>query len=476
MTFAHEVISHHYVSGAVNTLSENQESVPSERLPSGAVGKRLRASMLFGSVGRIGGVAVGLVLNLLLARILTQEDFADFILNTSIVYFLAPLVSLGSFEVMLSIFSADNRKGVKAISIAVLLTVSGSAVVGLSWAAFCYSTRAALWSGAHWESCLPTTVLVVLLAMSNLVGDVYRGAGRFASGSLLVGYTGGAPQNLAAVMIVAVSAWLGIDQGVSSTLWTLAVSNALGIAGVMFFAPLPLTFAQVWNRTDGAIFPRITSMLGKSLPILGSLILTGTGSQLDIFLAATWLPANEMAAYGAARRLAVLVGYPYMLFNLSIRPVVSQVMKNKSQCERLFGRAGLISTLCAASIALPMSVFAELLFTYLYGPEYSSAAAILVTLCVGSVLQSATGFGGTVLHLSLNGSYTLISQLISLIVYAGFSCAFTRTALGAATGYSALLVFRSLLDGCFCKAATGVFPVMCLPRNHMLRGMKFPFR
>ncbi len=417
----------------------------------------LRQSLVCGTLGRVGAVVATLLLNVLLAMWMETSEYATYILISSLVFFLAPAISFGCCDVMIGMMTSEaDNDTTETVYAAALLTLAGGLVTSVVWSVFCVLTRNQLWSGDHWQHLLVTLLLSVTLAYTNLIGDVFRGLGFFGLGSALAGFTGSFVQNAIALVILAASRMVSIELSVSY------------VFGVLIFSQLAI-FLWLLQRIGSRSFrvyifgsrsqlvARCSRMYRHSMPILGWLVLTGIGSQLDVVLAALWLSVPEMAAYGAARRVAVLIGYPYMMFNISLRPIVNHFRLDQPESKRALSRASFITVACAIGIALPLVLVANQLFAGL-GKDWDLSWTIMSALAVGYVLQSATGFGGTILSVTFNGSYLLLSQIVSLTLYLVLSLLLVRSALGSAIGFSCLIVGRSLLDGVMCYRITGVFP------------------
>ncbi len=422
----------------------------------------LRQSLVGGTLGRVGAVASTLVLNMLLAMWMETSEFATYILLTSLVFFLAPAISFGCCDVMIGMMTSNEECDKSdTVVTATAMTFTGAVLVSSLYFVFSYLTRNQLWSGEHWQHLPLTLLFAISLAFTNLIGDAYRGVGRFAIGSSLAGYTGSFVQSLISLALLIGSRIGSVELNVTYVLGVLVFSQLaifmwlLKNIGIYAFRESLFKF-----RASG-----YSKMFGYSLPILGWVLLSGIGSQLDVVLAASWLPVEEMAAYGAARRIAVLIGYPYMMFNISLRPIVNYFRLDQIESKRALSKASMITVVCAIGIAVPLVLVANQLFSGL-GKDWSLSWAVLVVLAIGYVLQSATGFGGTILSVTFRGNYLLVSQVVSLAVYFALSLALVRSALGAAIGFSCLIVGRSLLDGLMCYRITGVFPAW-----HMVRGV-----
>ncbi len=421
-----------------------------------SLSKSVKLNAWLTTIGRVGGVVSLLLITFLVNLITATDVYAQFILASSIVYLLAPLVSLGSHDVMLS--KLTSRASPAPLAFATLLiSFAGAILLVLTSQIYSFAAKQYAFSTSIDSQLILIVAVALSVSLNNGLSDYLRGTGRFRLGALLAGFTGGFLQNAVQLCLLTLSAWwlTKIDLQAILIIWLLSNTIVLAIAAP--WLAKELTFSTIMRDGIGI---KVFEVLRASLPLCGGILISGTGAQLDIFVCSSVLSETELASFGAAKRIAVLVCYPYMLFNITIRPHVTDILRNRSSANAILWKSNLWAVGLCSLIAIPLVVFSNPIMLYCFGEEFHPGAMVLVILSIGYVLQCLSGVGGTILTLTCNGRALLISQILSISIYVAALFFLVRGMYSAAFWSSAFLVLRSSLDGLFCWRLLGVMPML----------------
>jgi len=206
---------------------------------------------------------------------------------------------------------------------------------------------------------------------------------------------------------------------------------------------------------------RRRELFASTLPVFGAGILQVASAQADIWIVGAQLNPEEVAFYGAAKRLTTLVGFPVLVLAAVVPPMMADLYARdeRSRLEgllRMATTAVSIPMLCGLSIFL---LFGSEILSLAYGDAYAPAAPLLHILCVerfvytilgtGSLLLVMTGHERAVLRI------TLVSALLSFVaLYVGGRVGGT---VGVAVGFSVSSIGTTIWYFLEARRRTGIW-------------------
>jgi O-antigen/teichoic acid export membrane protein len=333
-------------------------------------GLGLRESLAVAVVFAMAGVAAAGV-NLLLAGIMTVEDFGLISLVQAVVVFGTPLVSLGAADALQRLAGRRGPRRPVAWprlfrSVAVRWTVPTGAFLSLA---------AGLWYGWTPAVTLGTAVFMVAAGVAYLAGHILRAGGettwgmvtvhgwRFASAALVLAFLVAAPARLsatAAVLLLAVSAALAVPAAALRIRRRLPGDGPLG---------------EMWPefRTESRLFLTIT------------LSVTGL-AHADKLLIPLVLSLDALALYSVVGWLVIT---PYLLVQgantFTLVPRLRRVERSREGWELLWKYAALTAAVAIVAAIMVLTVTPTIL-TRLYGDRYIADSLLLLALaCLGTV-------------------------------------------------------------------------------------------
>ena len=454
---------------SANTLATNDALSVDDKSTNGKeLRKRLISGGIWAAIGRGCGILALLGINVLLARCLEPVAFGAYVLIASVVPALSLLAMAGLNRAALRLVSeglaVDDRPRVRSglgrtVRLAILTVSITSLSVGVGCALF-----GNLWLPIPVNAtlCILVGLLVLLVATQQLLAETLRGFHEMRVSNLLAGQNGGPLANLGFLVLLTLPAlaWPAIS------LPTVLLLNAIALILVM-----PLA---AWNirqqhrkhlqceddKTTSEEYP-YRQLLHVGVPAMGVQLLAFLTSQCDIWIAASAFSGEELAMFGAARRILMLMGIALLLTN---RAVVSSIPdlyargRRKELQRMLQGAASLVAVPTMLGLAV-LLVFPADVLGLLFGAYYREAATVLMILSAGQLVHVWTGSCGLTLSLTGHDRISLVINLIAagLLFGLGPWIATQHGAIGLACLSSVVVATRNLVLWLLARYLVGVW-------------------
>jgi O-antigen/teichoic acid export membrane protein len=409
--------------------------------------------------GRIVTILLGLLINVLLARLLTHAELGAYFTTFTMVMIGSTIAELGLDRTVVRLVAASIAtdqpgKARHAVAIVFLYGTIGSAAVALTfglglggWLArnVYHSTLVAglVPLGAGW---------IVATALQSLVVETFRGFQRFAASTLFDAFLVDVLSASAFGALFVFGRRIDVN-GVAGL--SLAFTGAVALAGGAL-----LLLRVRGLRGEGRVARH--EAFGIAWPLLVtsiSIYLLGTG--IDLLVLGAFRPQAAVALYGAASRLTLLVATPFMILQGVAPPIVAELhaQGRKRDLERSM-RA--VATLAGVPTFLLLTVF--LLFGHevmglLYGAYFRQGASILAILSVARLVAVWTGSCGVALMMTGHQRAMMYLTIATGIcsVTGGVLLAPHFGAIGVAVATSASQIIQNLVQLFLAKRLVGVW-------------------
>jgi len=340
-----------------------------------------------------------LLLNVVLARLLPNDDFAGFTVVLTLCTIVPAFFSLG-MERLGVVIIANSGTGTRRVIDSILKTAFiASAAAGL--VAFATTSFNLLVSNS--VATLPLVAAVV--AAENwriMVGDLPRAWDR----PDVAAVTGPALPRILTVLTIVVLAQFGHGMALDGVLAVLATCT-LGSAlmGTRFARRLGVAGSSAGRSADesevslagqGWTVARIVRA-GSPMSVANSAL--AVLNQADIVVMAIFFEPATVAAYAVASRTANLVGNVKTMFNVALLPTLSKRSADPVESERqvrLTRRATSLLFLAVTPPTIVLLAFGPAVLHLLYG-EYSAGAPYMAFLAGGQIVSVASGYAGSFL-------------------------------------------------------------------------------
>jgi len=369
---------------------------------------------------RIGTYAAALLSGPLLARMLTPDRLGDYFLAMTVAGVGALLSLMGLSGVALREVSAalgigrPDRARSAIVSTVLLACVGGAAVAGLLVSPVGRVFAADVLHSPDLERLMPlVAVWTVLLMAGMLATSIWRGLGGVRLAVVLGDF---GPKALFALGVVAL--WLSARNiDVEAVLWLW-----VGVAAAFIVVWAIVLGRRVRSFPVGPRMPH-RALAGAGLAILVTGIMWQALDQVDLVILSNAAPRQDVALYGAAARISVLLTVPLLLVEFVVAPMVGALNARGevAALHSVLRRSATSAMVPTALGGLAVLLGGRWILEGLYGAYYGQAWPVLAVLAVGDVAFVATGSCG--LALWMTGHHRATATVAS---------AFAAVTLGAA--------------------------------------------
>ena len=416
--------------------------------------RRLASGAVWAVTIRLAALVVGLAMNAALARLLAPADMGLYFLIFSVVMVAAVPAQLGYDRVAVrgiaealglnrpqAVWRTARtvliRGGLGALIMAGLLLAGlGDALLGrLTQHQFLAGAGAllALWVAVHTMQCL-------LQELFRGFSDI-RASATF--GMLL-------PALLSTLVL-----WpLLLVTGEASLIQvTLIVISASIVTCLIAAAALYLRLRRI-----GRAVAKDTS---PAAPIAWALILNGLLYVLlqraDIWVLGVYRPEEEVAIYGAAARLFLLIRVPVQLIGAAVPPLIAELyaQRDMQRLEWVLRYSAGLYAIPSAMVLLTFAAFGHGILELIFGSYYTAGYPVLLVLSLGQLVSVWFGNALNLMIMTQRDRAVVIITIVSLALAIVVASVGARHfgAVGVATGFALAYALRGVATAVYCRRA-----------------------
>ena len=450
-------------------MSASTSPVTSDATDSGAEDpghdpdRPIRRRVLRGSAWVLGGkgatIVLGLLINMLLARLLAPTQLGAYFTVYSLVVIGSTVAQLGLDRAVVrlvagSLGSNEPGRARHAIRTVFLFGGLGSVAAGLVLVLGVGGWLATNVYHSHLvASLIPISAgWLVATALQSLLVETFRGFQRFDLATLL---------DALLVDVLAVSAFAALwflhaDVTIYQALLILTSATTLT---VLIAAALLMGRVRTL-RGDGRLERREVFSIAWPLMItsLGSFLV---GTAVDVWVLGLFRPQADVALYASAARLILFVATPFLIIQSVAAPIVAEMVAQGRKRELAWTLRGLatLTGIPALIILLSFLAFGGSIMGLVYGPFYRQAAVILAVLSAGRLVAVWTGSCAVMLMMS---GYQRTLMLITIAfasasILSGALFASRFGAVGLAVSTSTIIGIQNIFTLIVARRKTGIW-------------------
>jgi O-antigen/teichoic acid export membrane protein len=184
-------------------------------------------------------------------------------------------------------------------------------------------------------------------------------------------------------------------------------------------------------------------------------------TQADIWILGAFRPQEDVAIYGAAARMVILLPMPLMIVHLVVMPLVAEMYAQgrRTELERTLRSMATLGSIPASLVLATFVLLGGPILGLVYGDYYRTGATVLALLSLGQLVNVWTGCCTTTLMMTghqlammtitmVCGSLTIVAILLVVGPYGS-----TGVAVATAAG----LGLQNILMWLGARAATGMW-------------------
>jgi O-antigen/teichoic acid export membrane protein len=452
-------------------------------MPPTKKGQSLKIATLISMVMRAASGVLDIVMGAVMARILSLSDLGVFFLTQQFIRLVSLVISFGLPTAYLKVIGisshADDWQAVRrTLRQSLLLMLLATIAVGLVYAATWPFLGKALFSRELSQAAAAVLFGIVLMRALELVGSAFfRGVRLYSFGTFLMSV----PRQMGVILIAAVYWFNDQKTDIETVLYFYcAVSVLLGVAIVA----LMIRYMRRRSGGDGSTAePSFKAIGGLCFPLMLQAVLAELALRIDLWVLGFFGTDTDVAIYGAAQRLTMLLLFIMTSINLVIPPALATAyqqgdIKNLQWMVRATATA---SFLFALPFAVLFIAFPATIMSTVYGPVFEAGAMVLVLQTIGRFSGAASG--NRIQLLQMTGNHGLITRnsIVFMVITFVLCLALVPRfgAEGVAAGSAIAIIGRNVVLAYYCRKHVGVstlptFRPADLVRLFRMRRQKLP--
>lgn len=458
---------------ATNSSSpQNSDAPPSDSNHGRSLGASLRRRLFRAAsstaLGKLVSTTAVLINYRLLSSYLTDEGVTAYLVVNGLAAIGALVAGLGLGPLVMRRLRSSQMRGEDSHSHAtilrgLMLNVPASLVIGgLLW--ILISTNHSLFQADISQLGLHAAGWLVAMTLCQYLAEALRGYERFSASALISGLNGGVLPNILLTLYLLI-AGSSVDRVESVLLvQVLAMVIAAGI-GATQLRPLADRdeSVELVHRLDRPERTRALEMLPEGLPILVNQLSVIGVTHFEVLLLGMYAPPEDAAAYGAVRRLMLLVGAPLMLLNASLPTFIVELFTQgkREQLQKLLRSAATAAMIPAAGVLATITLLPTQCLCF-FDPDYASAWPALLILAAANLVFVLAGSCGLTLRMTGFERWSMASGLTTGALYLALApwAAANYSLPGIATATGVLLIVRNVVGLTLVRQLVGVW---CVP-------------
>jgi O-antigen/teichoic acid export membrane protein len=385
----------------------------------GSVRQRLLRGSAWTMVGRVLAIVLGIVINALLARLLTPEELGGYFAVFTLVFVGSIVGRVGMDRAVVrfvstALASGQDGRARHAVTSALLVGTAGALAVGLvlvlglgTWLA-----ERVLNSEVVSDVIPLAAVWLVFTTVKRLLVETFRAFQRFDLATVF-------DSLLTDVLAASVFGALLLLRGQSDLRLVVALSAVFAAVAASVAAGLVVRRVRTLPR-DGKVGR--AELVSMSWPVVIAGVasyLLGTG--VDLWILAAFRPLSEVALYGAASRLILFVVMPFQIIQGVTPPLIAELhaQGKRHELQEALRASAFLAAVPAFVLLIVFMLFGEFVLELVYGPFYGQAASSLAILSAGRLFAVWTGSCGLTLMMTGHQRAMMFITVLSGVLSVG---------------------------------------------------------
>ncbi len=394
-------------------LTENHETEKSGLPPSKPLRKRLISGAFWSVIGRVGSIGALFLSHVLLARELSEADYAAYLTVSATTILLATLICFGTPKMLIRALKHElkhgNLAGARAAvrsCFSIITMIAGFAGIGMFvfvvGLIYC-GGESSNWRGLADYSCL-VAAWAFLSAFCLVASHALQAMDDFRSAMLVGARNGGVIANVLFFLVALCAHWFGfLSLGLAIGLQVIVHLLALAVGVVC----LRRKFRQIEkSRAPSSDFPPESSshlsdhstrwFLRESWPNFVVQITSMSLIELQIILVVFFATERDIADYGAALRILSVINAVHALSTTVIAPFIAELFDQKRlpQLERVLRGSATLVAIPTLAAMIVFVLFPKEILTMTFGSDFAGGAWALRILSLGSTVAILSGSNG----------------------------------------------------------------------------------
>lgn len=392
-----------------------------------AIHRRLWRGGTWVVVCRVVGIGLAFALNVVLTRLLSPGEFGMFLFLLTALGFCATLGRFGLDRALLRFLSEclarKDHRGVRRVlvmglRIGTISSFISAGVCSVFLGFFGDSLFGVSLSPRLW---LMTGVGLMVLALLQITAETFRGFHQLRFASIFDAQNSGPLVNLIFItLLIAVAGQVSLSIEWALGLYVLSLIVVFPVALFLLIrtskCPGQLTCEAA--ESNGGANLSFRDLITFCVPIALSQVVTFISAQGDIWIAGACCPPEQLALFGAARRLILTISLPLGMINLTVLSAIPELHAQGRlfQLQRILQTAATVAALPSIPAMVALIAMPETILTAAFGSFYGDAATVLIILGFGQIANVLTGSCGNSLIMTGHHNVNLLTNLAAAIL------------------------------------------------------------
>jgi O-antigen/teichoic acid export membrane protein len=299
---------------------------------------------------------------------------------------------------------------------------------------------------------------IIILTFQRLIAEAFRGFHDIRLASVFGGFV---------TALLSVALFLGLLlRGKGASLdQVLLLTIVASMASCSLAATLLLGKVRRLRSTPAAISQR--EIWELSWPMFLGNVLNVLLQRADLWLLGMFQPAEQVAVYGAAARLILLVSLPATIAGAVVPPMIAQLFAQQRtrELQKVMRATATVSALPALLVCAVFVVLGEPLLHLVYGDYYRAGAPVLAILAAGQMVSAWAGGCGPLMLMTGHQKPLLVINVACMLVAVAGSLLLVRPlgAVGVATAFAASVALQNIVSAVYGARRIGVKTWVAVP-------------
>lgn len=379
-----------------------------------------RGSMLL-VVGRLIGMAVGMVIQLSMLRVLSPDEYGSLMWALSVGSLVQALATLGLDRISGQLMAEADEHGDDRRLVGVLvLQVAVIWILGLLAVFVAWSLQGSLYPGAApsgaAEAVLPITLLLTIFAALDATGESLFAVFANPKAIFTRRYLLDPVLRLLAVLVVFVIGGTAFNMALA-----LLAASVFGVTMYSVMGYRQLKSHGVLDRLDGGIDLRVTDTLALSIPMITTTLVWVVNNQLPFLVVGIHGSASDVASLRAVYPIASLPETIMTPFLTMLLPLLARlwVQQRTHELNDTFWRTNLLASVVALPVLLLAVAFPEVTSATLLGEDYRSSWPYLLIAAAGYWIGIGAAPAGSLLVVAGRTRLVVMINVVIMAVAVG---------------------------------------------------------
>ncbi|QHS23467.1 oligosaccharide flippase family protein [Virgibacillus sp. MSP4-1] len=363
--------------------------------------------------GKIYSALVSYITLIIIARLLSVENFGVYTFFMSLVTFLVVVASAGSENILLSLVSKRKEKGAKYFQRTVLTVLFLVTIFSFLVIAFMLLTQGIIGEMVNIQNYREGLLIFIWVVFFQSLIIYFRALNQ-AEFLFIKAIT---PENYIRPTILFFLVCLAYLIGISN-LKIISISYLLSFLITAIIVVLWKTV--LFKRVKLKHFSVDKEVLKLFPQFMSIKLLNQASNFLPVFLMGIYLTSDAIGIFRASQQTTILVSFILVSVNMVFAPTISNLYsKNKlADLKAFYAKTTKWTFVLGGYISALVMLNSDLILN-LFGQEFTQWNMVLIVLAFGQLVNASTGSSGYLLLMTNNQRYMILltlTQVVSVII------------------------------------------------------------